>query len=102
MSWGKILICCVVVAIFTCAGYFSAWYGADQFEATRQKNFYFMLGKILLWPWCLWDFLRGFIFPEQRAHSFYAIGISQFIGYFVLFYLGNKIYEKFFSSPITA
>jgi len=93
MDWKKIIIGCIAVITFTCIGYFSAWYGATEFEYTRQINVFYIVGKILLWPWLLWDWFRGFIFPEQKVHSFLSIGMSQFIGYFLLFYIVNKMYQ---------
>jgi len=75
-------------------GYFLAWYGATEFEYTHEQNFYLILGKILLWPWLLWGWSRSFIFPELKTHSFYSIGISQAVGYFLLFYISDKLYVR--------
>lgn len=90
----KILIGCIAVAIFTCVGFYSLAYGATEFESTGQMNIFLIIGKILLWPWYLWGMIRSFIFPEQKINSFLSIEISQILGYFLLFYILDKIYGK--------
>ena len=90
----KTLIGCIAVAIFTCVGFYFLAYGATEFEFTRQMNIFLIIGKILLWPWYLWVTIRSFIFPEQKINSFLSIEVSQVFGYFLLFYVFDKIYKR--------
>jgi len=93
MSLKKIIFLGFFIFIFTCLGFFCLMYGGTEYEYTRKINFFLILARIFLWPLYFWDEIRSLVFPNVKANNYLTIGLCQIIGYFLLFFVLDKLYR---------